>query len=183
MGFSGHEIKGVADHFGGFRAWILERSDFFKDTWNGSGAALPGPPTSEFSRFAPGSMPGVPQNGRLHLLFHARKSPKLSATPPILGFYGHEIKGVADHFGGFRAWIPERSDFFKGPKGPKGPLGPGGLIKSSIIRMFDGISLASGSATQLGPLQSGAASPLTHGRPWPPKSTQKTRCHVDPITK
>ena len=28
------------------------------------------------------------------------------------------------HFGGFRAWIPERSDFFKGPKGPKGPLGP-----------------------------------------------------------
>ena len=38
--------------------------------------------------------------------------------------FGHEIKGVADHFVGFRAWIPERSDFFKGPKGPKGPLGP-----------------------------------------------------------
>ena len=46
------------------------------------------------------------------------------AKPPILGFSGHEIKGVADHFGGFRAWIPERSDFFKGPKSPKGPLGP-----------------------------------------------------------
>ena len=41
-----------------------------------------------------------------------------------LGRFGHEIKGVADHFGGFRAWIPERSDFFKGPKGPKGPLCP-----------------------------------------------------------
>ena len=38
--------------------------------------------------------------------------------------FRHEIKCVADHFGGFRAWIPERSDFFKGPKGPKGPLGP-----------------------------------------------------------
>ena len=44
--------------------------------------------------------------------------------PTILGFSMHEIKGVADHFGGFRAWIPERSDFFEGPKGPKGPLGP-----------------------------------------------------------
>ena len=75
------------------------------------------------SRFAPGSMPGIPQNGRLHLLFHARKSTKWAASPPILGGSGHEIKGVADHFGGFRAWIPERSDFFKGPKGPKGPLG------------------------------------------------------------
>ena len=40
------------------------------------------------------------------------------------GLFWHEIKGVADHFGGFRAWIPERSDFIKGPKGPKGPLGP-----------------------------------------------------------
>ena len=39
-------------------------------------------------------------------------------------FFWHEIKCVADHFGGFQAWIPERSDFFKGPKGPKGPLGP-----------------------------------------------------------
>ena len=38
-----------------------------------------------------------------------------------MGSSGHEIKGVANHFGGFRAWIPERSDFFKGPKGPKGP--------------------------------------------------------------
>ena len=58
------------------------------------------------------------------------------AKPPILCFSGHEIKGVADHLGGFRAWIPERSDFFKGPKGPKGSLGPGGLIKSSIIRIM-----------------------------------------------
>ena len=33
-----------------------------------------------------------------------------AALPPILGFSGHEIKGVADHLGGFRAWIPERSD-------------------------------------------------------------------------
>ena len=40
------------------------------------------------------------------------------------GLFRYEIKGVADHLGGFRAWIPERSDFFKGPKGPKGPLGP-----------------------------------------------------------
>ena len=81
-------------------------------------------------------MPRIPQNGRLHRVFHARKSPKWAASPPILGGSGHEIKGVADHFGGFRAWIPERSDFFKGPKGPKGPLGPGGLIKSSIIRTY-----------------------------------------------
>ena len=29
-----------------------------------------------------------------------------------------------DHLGGLRAWIPERSDFFKGVKGPNGPLGP-----------------------------------------------------------
>ena len=29
-----------------------------------------------------------------------------------------------DHLGGFRAWIPERSDFFKGPKGSLAPLGP-----------------------------------------------------------
>ena len=69
-------------------------------------------------------MPGIPQNGRLHLLFHAQNLPKWAAKPPILCFSGHKIKGVADHFGGFRAWIPERSDFFKGPKGPKGPLGP-----------------------------------------------------------
>ena len=34
------------------------------------------------------------------------------------------MRGVAEHFGGFRAWIPERSEFSKGPKGPKGPLGP-----------------------------------------------------------
>ena len=40
--------------------------------------------------------------------FHARKSLKWAASPPILGGSGHEIKGVADHFGGFRAWIPER---------------------------------------------------------------------------
>ena len=39
----------------------------------------------------------------------------------MLGFSGHEIKGVADHLGGFRAWIPERSDFFKGPKAPRAP--------------------------------------------------------------
>ena len=69
-------------------------------------------------------MPGIPQNGRLHLLFNAQNLPRWVAKPPILGFSGHEIKCVADHFGGFRAWIPERSDFFKGPKGPKGPLGP-----------------------------------------------------------
>ena len=66
---------------------------------------------------------GIPQNGQLHLLFHARKSPEWAASPPILGGSGHKIKCVADHFGAFRAWIPERSDFFKGPKGPKGPLG------------------------------------------------------------
>ena len=72
------------------------------------------------SRFAPGSMPGITQNGWLQLLFHAWKSPTWAASPPILGGSGHEIKGVAEHFGGFRAWIPERSDFFKGPKGPKG---------------------------------------------------------------
>ena len=41
-----------------------------------------------------------------------------------MGFSGHDIKCVVDHFGGFRTWIPERSDFLKGPKGPKGPLGP-----------------------------------------------------------
>ena len=69
-------------------------------------------------------MPGIHQNGRLHLLFHAQNLPKWSATPIVLGGSGHEIKGVADHFKGFRAWIPERSDFLKGPKGPKGPLGP-----------------------------------------------------------
>ena len=69
-------------------------------------------------------MPGIPQNGPLRLLFHAQSLPKWVAKPPILDFSGHEIKGVADHFGGFQAWIPERSDFFKGPKGPKGPLGP-----------------------------------------------------------
>ena len=51
-------------------------------------------------------------------------SPKWAASPPFLGGAGYEINGVADHFGGFWAWIPERSDFFKGPKGPKGPLGP-----------------------------------------------------------
>ena len=68
-------------------------------------------------------MPGIHQNGRLHFLFHARKRPKWAASPSILGGSGHEIKGVADHFGAFRAWIPERSDFFKGPKSPKGPLG------------------------------------------------------------
>ena len=34
-------------------------------------------------------------------------------APPIFCFSEHEIKGVADHFGGFRAWIPERSDFFQ----------------------------------------------------------------------
>ena len=69
---------------------------------------------------------------------HARNPPQWSATPfiscpepPKMGgeaahfcFSGHAIKCVADHFGGFRAWIPERSDFFKGPKGPKAPLGP-----------------------------------------------------------
>ena len=69
-------------------------------------------------------MPGIPQNGPLHLLFHAQKILKRAASPPNLGGSGHEIKCVADHFGGFRAWILERSDFFKGAKGPKGPLGP-----------------------------------------------------------
>ena len=43
-------------------------------------------------------------------------------VPTNLGGSEHGIKGVADHFGGFRAWIPEQSDFLKGPKGPKGPL-------------------------------------------------------------
>ena len=69
-------------------------------------------------------------------MFHAQNLPEWAAKPPILGFSGHDIKGVTDHFGGFWAWIPERSDFFKGPKdplglkrsdfvkGPKGPLGP-----------------------------------------------------------
>ena len=66
---------------------------------------------------------------------HARNPPKMvgytfyfmpgkaqwTASPPIFAFSGYERKGVADHFGGFRAWILERSDFFKGPKGPKGP--------------------------------------------------------------
>ena len=69
-------------------------------------------------------MPRIPQNVRLHLLFHAQNLPKWVAKPPIFSFSGHEIKGVADHLGGFRAWIPERSDFFNGPKAPKGPLGP-----------------------------------------------------------
>ena len=69
-------------------------------------------------------MPGIPQNGRLHLLFHARKSKKWAASPSVLGGSGYEIKGVVDNLGGFQAWVPERSDFFKGPKGPKGPLGP-----------------------------------------------------------
>ena len=36
-----------------------------------------------------------------------------------------------DHLVGFRAWIPERSDFFNGPKGPKGPLG---LERSDFFR-------------------------------------------------
>ena len=71
------------------------------------------------SRFAPGSMLGIPQNGRLHLLFHAWESKKWAASPSILEGFGHEIKSVADHFGGFRAWIPERSDSFKGPKPPR----------------------------------------------------------------
>ena len=79
----------------------------------------------------------------------------------ILGGSGHEIKGVADHFGGFQAWIPERSDFLRaqkapwarseaaflrGPKAPraswccliysvhrpKGPLGPLGPLKKPL---------------------------------------------------
>ena len=69
-------------------------------------------------------MPGIPQNGRLHLLFHAQNLPKWAAKPPIVCFSGHEIKGVADHFGGFPAWIPRRSDFLRGPKAPWAP-GPG----------------------------------------------------------
>ena len=44
---------------------------------------------------------------------------------PPKGGSGHEIKCVADHFGGFRAWIPERSDFFKGPKRAPINLAPG----------------------------------------------------------
>ena len=55
-------------------------------------------------------------------------------------------KVLADHFGGFRAWIPERSNFFKGPnghlgpersnffKGPKGPKGPLGPERSDFFR-------------------------------------------------
>ena len=50
----------------------------------------------------------------------------MGSEAAYFGLFRHEIKSVADNFGGFRAWIPERSDFFKGPKGPKGPLGPGG---------------------------------------------------------
>ena len=42
-----------------------------------------------------------------------------------------EIKCVVDHFGGFRAWIPERSDFFEGPKGPRGPLGP--IVGAEVV--------------------------------------------------
>ena len=39
-------------------------------------------------------------------------------TLPLWGGSGHEIKGVAEHFRGFRAWTPERSDFLRGPKAP-----------------------------------------------------------------
>ena len=80
-------------------------------------------------------MPGIPQNGQLRILFHARKSKKLAASQSILGGSGHEIKCVADHFGGFRAWIPERSDFFKGPKGPKGPLGQAMAMAMAIATL------------------------------------------------
>ena len=69
-------------------------------------------------------MPGIPQNGRLHLFVSAQNLQKWAAKPTIFCSSGHEIKGVADHFGRFQAWIPERSDFFKGPEGPQGPSGP-----------------------------------------------------------
>ena len=36
-------------------------------------------------------------------------------TPESASFF---LARENDHLGGFRAWIPERSDFFKGPKGP-----------------------------------------------------------------
>ena len=66
---------------------------------------------------------------------HARNPQKWSATPfascpeppkmggeaAHFGLSGHEIKGVADHLGGFRAGIPERSDFLRGPKAPRAP--------------------------------------------------------------
>ena len=61
------------------------------------------------------------------------------------------IKCVADHFGGFRAWIPERSDFFKGPKGPKGPLGP--LLTVLIKLLFKDILYKKGAQGAFGPLK------------------------------
>ncbi len=70
-------------------------------------------------------------------------------------FSGHEIKGVADHFGGFRAWIPERSDFFKGPKGPKGPLGS--LLTVLIKLLFK--DSGGGFATPAPPLRIGGLRP------------------------
>ena len=76
-------------------------------------------------------MPGIPPNGRLHILFHAQKSKKWEAKRLFnapkgpkgpLGLERSDFfkgpKGPMGHLG------PERSDFFKGPKSPKGPLGP-----------------------------------------------------------
>ena len=70
-------------------------------------------------------MPGIHQNGRLHLLFHARKSTKRAASPAILGGSGHEIKSVAGHLGEFRAWVLERSYFFKERTGEAEPTAEG----------------------------------------------------------
>ena len=63
------------------------------------------------------------------------------------GLSGQEVKGVADdHFGVFRAWIPERSDFLRGPKapwawseatflrGPKATWAPRWLAKFDTLR-------------------------------------------------
>ena len=61
----------------------------------------------------------------------------------------YEVKGVADHFGGLRPWILERSDFFKGPqrplgagakqlhflRGPKAPWAPRCLAKFGMLAM------------------------------------------------
>ena len=73
--------------------------------------------------------------------FMPGKSPQIGG----LEGSGNGLKGVADHLGGLRAWILERSDFFKGPKGPlgpersdffkgpKGPLGPLGPERSDFF--------------------------------------------------
>ena len=64
---------------------FTERSDFLKGPKGPLGAPVDcsplGSPHSEFSRFAPGPMPIIPQNGRLHLVFHTQNLPKWSAMP------------------------------------------------------------------------------------------------------